>query len=130
MNTFKRCVTALVFGSLAVNAGATDFDGSKPLICSAIEANDCISGAGCVKGLAEDINVPQFIRLNMADKTISARGRTASIQSFSRSPGMLAVQGIENQRAWSITVWKTGALVAAIAGEEEGFVIFGACTVL
>jgi hypothetical protein len=130
MKTFKQYAMTLVLGSLVASAGAADFDGSKPLICSAIEANDCASGAACAKGLAADINVPQFIRLNVPEKTVSARGRTSAIQNLSRGPGVIVVQGFENQRAWSITVWESGKLVAAVAGEEEGFVIFGACTAL
>jgi hypothetical protein len=121
---------ALALSSFVAGAGAADFDGSKSMICAAIEANDCASGASCLKGLAEDINVPQFIRLNVADKTISARGRTSTIQNLSRGPGVMVIQGFENARAWSITVWETGKLVAAVAGEEEGFIIFGACSVL
>lgn len=44
---------------------------------------------------------------------------------------MLVVQGFENSRAWSITISETsGKLVGAIAGDEEGFLVFGACTPL
>lgn len=82
-------------------------------------------------GIAEDINVPQFIRLDFVAKTINARGRTAPMQSQGRADGMLAVQGFEGGRAYSITISEaSGKLVGAIAGDEEGFVVFGACTPL
>jgi hypothetical protein len=114
-----------------VPAVAADFDGTKPLVCSAIEANDCALGIGCLKGLAEDVNVPQFIRLDFSARTISARGRTTKLQNHSRANGLLTIQGVENDRAFSITVSESsGKLVGAIAGDEEGFMIFGACTPL
>ena len=122
---------AAVLDVAMVPALAADFDGSKPLICSAFEANDCALGIGCLKGLAEDVNVPQFIRLDFSEKTLSARGRTTTMQNHTRANGMLTIQGIENARAFSITVSEnSGKLVGAIAGDEEGFVIFGACTPL
>ena len=91
MNRFKPALLAVALGACVASAAAADFDGSKPLICAAIEANDCALGVPCIKGPAEDINVPQFIRLNFADKTISARGRTTGIQNFSRREGMLEI---------------------------------------
>jgi hypothetical protein len=131
MKQFKLNLLAAALSVAMAPAIAADFDGSKPLICSAIEANDCAMGVGCLKGLAEDVNVPQFIRLDFTGKTIGARGRTSKMLNHSRAGGMLTMQGIENSRAFSITInEKSGKLVGAIAGDEEGFVIFGACTPL
>jgi hypothetical protein len=115
----------------AAPAISADFDGSKPLICSSIEAHDCELGITCQRAIAEDLNVPQFIRVDFNAKTLSARGRTTKMQSHARSDGMLIVQGFENSRAFSITISEqTGKLVGAIAADEEGFMIFGACTPL
>jgi hypothetical protein len=125
----KLVAAALCATALPVLAG--DFDGAKPLICSAIESNDCAAGVGCLKGLAEDVNAPQFIRLDFTGKTISARGRTSNMLNQSRASGLLTIQGVENDRAFSITISEnSGKLVGAIAGDEEGFVLFGACTPL
>ena len=110
---------------------AADFDGSKPLICSAIEAHECELGMKCQQGLAADLNVPQFIRFDFAAKTLSARDRSTQMQSQARGNGMLLVQGFENGRAFSITISEeSGKLVGAIAADGEGFMIFGACTAL
>jgi hypothetical protein len=122
---------AVVLGLGAMNVIAADFDGSKPLICSAIEANDCALGVGCEKGLAEDVNVPQFIRLDFSNKVMGAVGRTSKMLNQTRAGGMLTIQGIEGSRAFSITISESnGKLVGAIAGDQEAFVIFGACTPL
>jgi hypothetical protein len=121
----------LGFGVSTTAVMAADFDGSKPLICSALEANDCALGVGCEKGLAEDVNVPQFIRLDFTNKVMSAVGRTSKMLNQTRAGGMLTIQGIENSRAFSLTISETnGKLVAAIAGDQEAFVVFGACTPL
>ena len=128
----KRFNTYLLGAALCIAAApvvAGDFDGSKPLICSTIEVDDCALGVTCEKGIAEDINVPQFVRLDFAAKTMSARGRTTTMQVESQGEGMLVAQGFENGRAWSITInEQNGKLVGAIAADEEGFLIFGACT--
>ena len=130
----KRLNMKLLAAALCVAAApviAADFDGSKPLICSSIEAHDCGLGMICERAIAEDLNVPQFIRVDFNAKTLSARGRTSKMQSQHRSDGMLIVQGFEANRAFSITISeKTGKLVGAIAADEEGFMIFGACTPL
>ena len=131
MNRFnlKPIVAAAFLAAAPVLAA--DFDGSKPLICAAIEAHDCGLGMTCDRAIPEDLNVPQFIRLDFNAKTMSARGRSTSMQSNTRSSGMLIVQGFENSRAFSITISEqSGKLVGAIAADEQGFMIFGACTPL
>jgi hypothetical protein len=50
---------------------------------------------------------------------------------FARSDGMLVIQGFENTRAFSATISEqSGKLVGAIAADEEGYLLFGACTPL
>jgi hypothetical protein len=131
MKRFNNVFVAAVLSAIAVPALSADFDGSRPMICSAIEANDCAMGATCTKGLPENLNVPQFIKLDFANKTISANGRTSPIGHYSHEGGMMVIQGFENYRAWSVTINETtGKLVGAIAGDQEGFLIFGACTTM
>jgi hypothetical protein len=114
---------------LAARAPAADFDGTRPFICAVIDANDCALGIACIHELAQDVNLPQFIKVDFGAKTISARGRTAPIQSTSRSSGMLVIQGVQEKRAYSITVAEeTGSFVGTVAGDGEAFAVFGACT--
>jgi hypothetical protein len=131
MKRFNHLFLAAALCTVAVPALSADFDGSKPLICSAIEANDCAPGTACQKGPAENLNMPQFIRLDFSKKTMSAGGRSSPIHRQARDGGMLVIQGFENYRAWSVAINETtGKLVGAIAGDQEGFLIFGACTTL
>jgi hypothetical protein len=122
-------VAALLLAALALPAVAADFDGTKPFICSVIDTNDCALGTACIHGIAEDLNLPQFLKVDFAARQLSARGRTAPIQNAAQVNGMLVIQGTQDRRSFSITVAEdTGALVGAIAGDGEGFVVFGACT--
>ena len=131
MKRFNNVFLAMALCAVALPALSADFDGSKPLICAAIETNDCALGTDCQKGLAENLNMPQFIRLDFTKKTMGASGRSSPIQHQVREGGMLVMQGFENYRAWSITINETsGKLVGAIAGDQEGFLVFGACTTL
>ncbi len=43
---------------------AADFDGSKPLACAIVEAIECVPGEGCIKGWAEDLNLPRFLTVD------------------------------------------------------------------
>jgi len=129
MGTITRHAAVLAFAAFALQCGAADFDGTKPFICSVIDTNDCALGTPCIHGIAEDVNLPQFVKIDFAGRQISARGRTATIQNAMRSNGMLVIQGTQDRRSFSITVAEdSGSLVGAIAGDEEGFVLFGACT--
>jgi hypothetical protein len=125
-----RCAAALALCALgAAQAPAADFDGTRPFICSVIDANDCALGIACVHELAEDVNLPQFIKVDFDGKTIGARGRTTPIQSSMRANGMLFIQGVQGKRAYSITVTEdTGSFVGTVAGDGEAFAVFGSCT--
>lgn len=130
MNTIKSRMLVAGVALLATQTVlAADIDAQKDLICAAIEANDCALGTACIKSPAEDVNLPQFVRISVSENSITARGRTSKVISRSRADGMITMQGIENGRAWSITINEaSGKLVAAIAGDDEGFLVFGACT--
>ena len=57
MKRFKTKLLAAAFCAAVLPAVAADFDGSKPLICSSIEAHDCELGVTCLRKVAEDLNV-------------------------------------------------------------------------
>ena len=49
---------------------AGDFDGSKPLLCTVIDVSECIMGERCKEVTAEEINLPRYLWINVAKKTI------------------------------------------------------------
>jgi hypothetical protein len=113
---------------------ATPFDGSVPLICALIEVMDCAPGADCQCGVPESVNLPQFVKLNFAEKTLSTmedarRNKVTPIKNLEQLDSNLVLQGVENGRAWSMIIAKeTGKMSGAVSDDQVGFAIFGACT--
>jgi hypothetical protein len=133
---FKELGLGLVLSAVSLGAAAQDFDGSEPLICATVETHDCQPGGECIKGLAADVNVPQFIRLDFATgvaKTTDGDGeeRLAHFRTPENESGRLILQGVQNGLGWSMTIVKdTGGMALTVSGEELAMVIFGACTPL
>ena len=116
-----------------ITATASDFDGTKPLICALKDDFEC-GPDGCERVTSEAINLPQFLRLNFKDKQITtvregAAGRTTRIDRLDRREGSLFLQGVEIGLAWSLVISEAnGKMVLTMAGDQVGFVVFGACT--
>jgi hypothetical protein len=135
MDRTKRIIGAvvLVFMTVAPTM-AGEFDGSRPLIFAAIEIFECSAGGACQRVAAESINLPQFLRINFEEKTISGtRGGgevlTTKILDMEHFDGKLILQGRENGRGWSMVIAEATGKVALTASDNEvGFVAFGACT--
>jgi len=132
-------LVSTVMGNIAL---AGDFDGEKPLMCSSIQAIECAIG-DCYLGLAEDINAPQFFRIDFNAGTIKtiAQGehkRTSKIEHRDTFQGKIVLQGAEDGDdmdnpgvAWSLAIdTESGNMVLTASGDEVGFIMFGACTTL
>jgi hypothetical protein len=54
--------------------------------------------------------------------------RATAIKNRQQLDGMLILQGTENGRGWSMAInEKSGEMTLAVAGDQVGFVVFGAC---
>ena len=110
------------------------FDGSVPLLCVPVQVVDCEFGGRCVTGTAEDVNLPQFFKVDFQQKLLSAlddASRTTKVTYTERDNGRLLMHGGQNGRGWTILISEeTGKLSATISDEGVGFVVFGACTPL
>ncbi len=143
MNKMTLILGLLVgFSLLVVPAVAGDFDGSKPLICAAVDVTECFAGGKCQNVSAEEVNLPDFLRFNFEDKKIRASmvGRgdlETDIERVETIDNKLMVQGAEDGRedvedglAWSMAINQTnGKLVFTAAGTDVAFVVFGTCIV-
>ena len=111
-------------------ASAEDvFDGTKPLLCSSIEALDCDPGVECDRGIPEIMGAPQFLRIDFAKKEITGPKRTTSIQMMKKDDDQLILQGYEIGMGWTLAIDRgTGNMRISFAGGESSFIIFGACT--
>jgi hypothetical protein len=121
-------------------ASAGDFDGSRELTCTCIRVIQCGPDGNCVQVSAEDIGIPQFLRMNFETNTISApqwgeKQPASRIKNLEHIDGKLILQGaedgVENVHdglGWSAAISEeTGKMVISGSGEQMGIVIFGAC---
>jgi len=128
--------------ALPFSAGAANFDGTAPVLCATLEAVQCAKTRGsshdCARGNAQALNVPQFIKLDFAKKQVTATAESgvdqkSSIASVGRANGHLILQGSDSGsgRGWTLVLEEnTGHMTASAVGDEEGMIVFGACTQL
>lgn len=136
MSMIKRAAVALCLSIAPLTATAAGFDGTQPLICAAIETFECGPGGECMKGTAESINAPQFIRLDFTAKTAQAtrpdgEERNSEIQSLTQNAGELILQGVQEGLGWTLAIsQENGKMSLTASGDQVAFVLFGACTSL
>ena len=105
---------------------------ASSLLCAVINVVECSAQGECQRSTIESANLPRFIRVNPAARSLASTGddaRTAPIQSVERVNDRLILQGGQQGRAWSATVAdKTGQMSVAVVEDQTAFVVFGACT--
>ena len=122
-------------------AAAEDFDGSKELVCACMRVIECGPDGNCVEVSAEEVGIPDFLRINFVKKTISApkwgkNQNPSKIENLERIDGKLILQGAEDGIrdvrdgvGWSMAISEeTGKMVLTGSGDQFGLVVFGACT--
>jgi hypothetical protein len=130
MTRFLYLVAVLAWLT-AGTASASDFDGSKLLICATVEATDCAAGEACTKGRPDDIGAPKFLRIDFAQKMIVGPKRTTPIVSIDKSNNQILLQGMELGYAWTLVLnQEDGTMTVTMVNREEVFVLFGSCTPL
>ena len=143
MKNFGKQVLVLVASCFSVAALAADFDGSKTLLCSFAQITECDLGSECRAVTNEGIDAPDFVKFDFRRKkfsAISAGIETApdDIDNVIDLASYVVVQGVQggaegaaDTLAWSATInHATGLMVVTAAGENAGFVVFGACTTI
>lgn len=135
MKKLKRIVlTMFIIFAIPLLASAGSFDGSAPLLCALVETFECGDVENCQQGTAQDVNIPQFLRIDFKKKMISGNRvgvekRTTKIDNMAKHDGRLILQGAQEGMGWSIMIKEsTGKMTLTASGDEVGFVVFGACT--
>jgi hypothetical protein len=131
-------LVAFVAGISGTCVAAADFDGSEPLICSFGQVIECVSGSKCLAVTNESVDAPDFVKVNFKKKqlisTTTGEDSPADDIKVTDLTSHLIIQGTQGSGqgdalGYSLSIDKaTGQLAAAGAGENAGFVIFGACT--
>ena len=115
-------------------ATADDLKGAQSLLCTAVEATLCDEGGDCVSESPAELNIPEFLQVNLTEKMMSTtkasgENRTTPIRTMERADGALYIQGIEQGHAFSFVISEsTGTLSAAVALDGQSVSIFGGCT--
>ncbi len=111
---------------------AAKYDGSAPLLCAPIEIIECGAAGECLNSTAEEVNIPQFIKVDFKTKMLSAAeegGNKAAIKHLEHTNGRMIMHGGQEGRGWTMVISEeTGKMSATISEDQVGFIVFGACT--
>lgn len=129
-------VVAIVVATVLVApaAVADDLTGAGKLLCTAVQATRCEATGDCVVDLPWNLNVPQFIEVDLTTKRLgttpaSGENRATVADTVRREKGTIVLQGFENGRAFSIVIDEpSGMMSAAVAADGLAVAVFGACT--
>lgn len=134
MRKLKALSVAICICVVPYQVTAAKFDGSVPLLCAPIEVTECGVEGECYHGTPESVNIPQFLKIDVKKKMISATdesGRKTPIKNLEHNNGRMIMHGGQDGRGWTMVISEeTGKMSASVAGDQFGFVVFGACTPL
>jgi hypothetical protein len=133
---FRFSILALAIAALVAPgpARADDLAGVDRFLCSIGTLMACFEDGECERLVPTDLNVPQFVEVDLKQKRMSTtkasgENRSTPIVNVVRGEGRIVLQGHENRRAFSFVIEEaTGLLSAAVATEGLGVAVFGACT--
>ena len=114
---------------------AADFDGSVPLTCAITEILECDEASGCAERLPQELNLPDFFRIDIETMTMREVGeggdlRETQVRHHKSVDGSLLMYGGEEGRGWSLVMNEaTGDLSGGISGDGFTLVLFGSCMV-
>ena len=132
---------ATIICMFSAPAVAGDFDGSKNLLCAVMDIIECVPGGKCQEATAEEVGIPNFLRIDFKKQKLSATFADGSkkispIVNSEKIDGKFILQGaedgIEGVRdglGWSLSIDEdNGKMVLTASGDAVAFVMFGACT--
>jgi hypothetical protein len=134
----RKRVMAIAFAvaaaGLSASAAADDLTGQDRILCTAVEVTRCMESGTCSSELPWNLNIPQFIEIDLKAKTFSTtrasgENRATAIRNLLREEGLLVLQGFEAGRAFSFVIHEESGM-ASVAVARDGLTvsIFGACT--
>jgi hypothetical protein len=115
-------------------AHADDVSGKDKLLCAVTDVLLCTEDGDCYPVSVLDADIPQFLVINLKDKEItttesSTDKRISKISNLIRENGRTFLQGIEDNRAFSILIEDDlGRFSSAVARDGITVSAFGACT--
>jgi hypothetical protein len=133
-NVKRSLLTGLV-GLLYCGAVfADDISGSDSLLCYGLSATRCELGKACEALAPWQLNLPDFVKLDLRGKRIqttaaSAEERETPLQSVQRANGTILIHGAQGERAFSWLIDEmSGDGTLSVAGHGQGVTVFTVCT--
>jgi len=113
---------------------ADNLEGVDKMICAAVQAQICIEHDTCYSAAPAELGVPDFVVIDVDEKTISTteaseQDRSTVLSSVLKSDGLIHLQGFEGGRAFGIVINEvTGHMTAAVLRDGLSVSVFGVCT--
>jgi hypothetical protein len=129
-------LAVVAFLGAPAKASADDLTGAQSLLCTAVQATLCTDDGECNTQNPWELNVPQFLELDLRGKQMattkaSGENRSTPMRTLERENGAIFIQGIEQGRAFSLVISEgTGMMSVAVARDGKVVSVFGACTPL
>ena len=136
MMVVAAAMTAATF--LPATASSEQFDGKRPLLCSAFRMFECELATGCVAVTAEEIGAAGSWTIDFKNKQFTGTTEASlpnAIDHVQLLDGKLFLSGVQDglpvQRdgvAWSVSINNPdGVMTMMVAGEGVGIVGLGSC---
>ena len=132
---FRILTTLSLTLGLTLAASASDYDGSKSLLCVPTDVVSCAGAGACERMTAKEMDLPLYVKIDFKKEIMlgtleNGEERKTPIERVEKGEYSTMIQGGEYERAWSLVVQHdTGKLSGAIAGYEGGIILLGACDV-
>lgn len=113
---------------------ADNVAGLNRLLCATQSVKLCMETDGCFDVMPEELDVPQFMIVDLKKKMLSttqasSHGRTTPVSVAERGKGLIGMQGMENERLFSLIIDEsTGKLTASISSDGFTVSVYGECT--
>ena len=134
MNHATCKVATVLLLAAPILAQADDLTGSQRFLCAASHVTRCYGRGECESGPPWQWNMPSFIQVDLAKKTLStpaasAEQRSSPLTVLMRKDGEIVIQAAENGRAFSMVIAEdTGFATMVVALDGITVNAFGACT--
>lgn len=115
-------------------AAADELTGSDSLLCYALSATRCEHGGNCTEREPWELNLPDFVKLDLRAKRITTTEASGSlretpIRTVERANGNILLQGVQGERAFSWLIAEaSGEGTLTVSSLAAGLTVFTVCT--
>jgi hypothetical protein len=123
----------LIAFACLIASGAKPLLAQSKMLCSVVHYQECSAGGVCFDAPYEPGDTPAFMTIDRAGGVVHASeprfsDRSSPILNSVEEEGRLMLTGVQEGRAWSITVIEeTGEMSLAISDPDEAVLVFGRC---